>query len=73
MRKCKGKVNFYTNGRRQEQIFDLGYFHEWGCNYEEFETNTGNYSVAIVELPDGKIITPLPNDIEFIDKIVSEE
>lgn len=73
MRKCKGKVNIYTNGMRQEQNFDLGYFHEWGCNYEEFETGAGNYSVAIVELPDWKIITPLPNDIEFIDKIVSEE
>lgn len=73
MRKCKGKVNIYTNGMHQVLIFDLGYFHGWGCNYEEFETGAGNYSVAIVELPDGEIITPLPNDIEFIDKIVSEE
>lgn len=72
MRKCKGKVNIYTNGMQQEQTFDLGYFHEWGCNYEEFEIGAGNYSVAIVELPDGKIITPSPNDIEFIDKIKAQ-
>lgn len=56
----------------QEQIFDLGYFHEWGCSYEEFETGAGNYSVAIVELPNGKIVTPSPNDIEFIDKIETQ-
>jgi len=30
-------------------------FHTWGCNFEEFENGTGNYSVAIVELADGSI------------------
>ena len=46
---------------------------ECGKNrFEEFETGAGNYSVAIVELPNGKIVTPSPNDIEFIDKIETQ-
>lgn len=30
-------------------------FHQWGVNYEEFETGPGNYSSAIVEFPDGSV------------------
>ena len=32
-----------------------GYFHEFGVDYEEFETGAGNYSTAIVEMPDGSV------------------
>ena len=32
-----------------------GLFHEFGTDYEEFETGPGNYSAAIVEMPDGSI------------------
>lgn len=52
---CNGKVKFGT-----------GLFHQWGCNYEEFETGPGNYSTAIVEMEDGKIKN-IPCDlIQFI-------
>lgn len=64
MRKCKGK--YYKNGKIEE--FTLGYFHQWGCDYEEGETNYGNFTVAIVELPDGTIVQPLPGAIQFLDK-----
>lgn len=43
-------------------------FHQWGNAYEEFETGPGNFTVAIVELPDGKIVTPDAKDIQFIDR-----
>ena len=69
MRKCKGKLLVCKNGKYEEEKFELGFFHEWGVNYEEFESGAGNYSVAIVELPDGKIITPLAEDIQFLDLI----
>lgn len=68
LRKCKGRVNVCINGRWQMQEFELGYFHQWGMNFEEFENGPGNYSVAIVELPDGRIVMPTANDIEFLDK-----
>ncbi len=44
-----------------------GLFHQWGNSYEEFESGAGNYSVALVELPDGTIAEVLPSNIKFID------
>ena len=35
-----------------------GEFHQWGVDYEEFESGPGMYSTAIVEMPDGTIKTP---------------
>lgn len=69
MRKCKGRYSVYENGKWEEREFEMGYFHQWGADYEEFESGPGNYSVAIVELPGGKIVTPVAQNIEFIDFI----
>lgn len=44
-----------------------GKFHCWGANYEEFESGAGNFSVGIVELPDGTIAEVLPSNIKFVD------
>lgn len=33
----------------------VGLFHEFGCDYEEFDSGAGNYSTAIIELEDGAI------------------
>ena len=44
-----------------------GHFHEWGVDYEEFDANAGMYTVAIVELFDGQVITVLPNLIQFVE------
>lgn len=65
MRKCKGR--YYKKGAYEN--FELGYFHQWGCNFEEFESGAGNYSVAIVELPNGEIVMTLPDDITFLEPI----
>jgi hypothetical protein len=32
-----------------------GIFHEFGSDYEEFETGPGNFSTAIVEMSDGSV------------------
>ena len=32
-----------------------GIFHQFGADYEEFETGPGNFTTAIVEMPDGSI------------------
>ena len=42
-----------------------GTFHEFGVCYEEFETGAGNFSIAIVELPNGEIINPPVELIRF--------
>lgn len=70
LRRCKGRYYF----RSYWYEFDLGYFHEWGMNYEEFgDIGVGNYSVAIVELPDGRIVMPVADDIVFIDLIENRD
>lgn len=43
-------------------------FHQFGVDYEEFETGPGNYSTAIIELPGG-IVKNIPVElIKFIHK-----
>ena len=42
-------------------------FHQWGCEYEEFESGPGNYTVAVVEFADGSIGTVTPECIRFLD------
>ncbi len=33
----------------------VGLFHQWGCDYEEFESGAGTYSTAIIEMEDGTV------------------
>ncbi|MFK3794763.1 hypothetical protein [Pseudomonas sp. NPDC088444] len=48
-----------------------GKFHGWGVEYEEFESGPGNYTVAIVEMADGKVQTLPPFLIRFIDSDIA--
>jgi hypothetical protein len=43
-----------------------GLFHEWGVGCSEGETSFGNYSIALIELPDGTIEEVLPTNIKFV-------
>lgn len=48
-KKAKGAAHF-------ERIFvGHGIFHQFGVDYEEFDAGAGNYSTAIVEMPDGTV------------------
>lgn len=55
-------------GMFEEGYSRKGMFHKWGVSYEEFETNAGNSTVAIIELEDGTVETALPHNIKFDDK-----
>ncbi len=48
------------------EFIQPGLFHKWGNAFEEFESGPGNYTVAIVELPDGTIEEVLPSNVKFI-------
>jgi len=55
---------------------DNGIFHEFGCGYEVLEDGIGNYSTALVEMPDGSIenvpvelIVMRDNSVIAIDQI----
>jgi hypothetical protein len=40
-----------------------GEFHQWGNACEQ--EGPGNYTVAIIELPGGRIVTALPENVKF--------
>lgn len=63
-RKCSGKYFVRERGFIE---FSLGYFHEWGIDSEEVEGGVLNYTIGIVELKNGKIVTVMPENIKFID------
>jgi len=61
----KGRVE--GTGMTETDYPSRGFFHTWGVNYEEYEINTVNYTVALVETRDGTIVEVLPTDLKFID------
>lgn len=44
-----------------------GKFHQFGVDYEELNDGVGNFSTAIVEMPDGKVVNVPVDLIEFIE------
>lgn len=54
-------------GQWYTEVVEIGLFHEWGVEYEEFDTGPGNYSVAIVELPDGQVKTYPAHRVKFTE------
>lgn len=57
------------SGRNVWELQEQGVavFHEFGVDYEEFESGPGCFSIAIIELPDGKVLTVRADQIRFID------
>lgn len=53
----------------QKTMLELGTatFHQFGTQYEEFENGPGNYTVAIVEWPGGRVEMVTPECIRFLD------
>lgn len=48
---------------------NVGLFHKFGNDYEEFENGPGNFSIAIIELLNGEIVSVPVELIQFTDKI----
>ena len=44
-----------------------GLFHQWANAYEESSEGFGNYTVAIIEMPDGTIKQVIPSNIKFVE------
>lgn len=62
MRQCKGR--YFKDGKFYE--FELGYFHQWGSDYEEFEAAPGNFTTAIVDWT-ADLTTDLGLDLKELD------
>ena len=62
------KVEVYNNYKK-EKLIHVGTFHQWGVDAVEVcEGSAPVWTVAIVELEDGSIITPAPTEIKFCYK-----
>lgn len=59
LRKVKGKYFQWCE-------FNFGYFHTWGIEFEQIGIEVAHYSIALVELEDGRIIKVLPENLLFI-------
>jgi hypothetical protein len=46
-----------------------GLFHQWAAAYEESTAGFGNYTVGLIELPDGTMAEVLPSNIKFIEPV----
>ena len=64
-------VKYYGHERKEGQShFDrvlkgTAIFHQFGVDYEEFDSGPGNFSTAIIELPDGTVKNIYVELIEF--------
>lgn len=47
------RINGTTSSKKVEDGTAL--FHQWGFDYQEFESGAGNYSTAIIERDDGTV------------------
>lgn len=62
MRRCKARL--LKNGKAYDVC---GIFHQWGSAYHEFETGPGNFTTAIIELDDGKVVEADVGSVQFLD------
>jgi hypothetical protein len=65
----------YVRGPNHYVVTEIGeaLFHCWGQEAVEAENGFGNYTVAIVEYPDGSVSGLSPERIRFLPDVVAEE
>ena len=59
------ETKLVTPDKWETKSLGLAWFHQWGVDYEEFETGPGNFSVAIVEFADGTVKTVPAESVNF--------
>jgi len=57
-----------NKGRFTKVEIAQGYFHQWGCDFEECDTGCGNYSTAIVEKDNGEVVNVPADMIKFLEQ-----
>jgi hypothetical protein len=61
-----GKEVVSGTGCFDDKFKNEGKFHQWGLDFEEFESGPGNYTIAIIENEAGIIEKILPHNVQFI-------
>lgn len=65
MRKAKVFERMRVGGAWSRVEVGVGVFHGFGCDFEELENGARNYSTAIVEMDDGRIMNPAVEMVVF--------
>lgn len=50
-----------------KEFVGAGKFHQFGCDFEQFEDGAGNFTTAVVEMPDGSIENIAVDLVRFDD------
>ena len=53
--------------RMEKVVVESGVFHQFGCDYDEYEGGPGNFSTAIIETSDGSVRNVPVGLIKFDD------
>ena len=64
----QGRRKIEGTGCWETKFKHIGLFHQWASAYEEFELGAGNYTVALIENPDGTISEVLPSNLKFLSE-----
>lgn len=62
----KRAFNPSTQKTETEKV-QVGKFHQFGCDFEEFETGAVNFTTAVVEYDDGTVVNMPVQLIKFVD------
>ena len=62
MRRCRATI-----WENREQVPVEGLFHQWGQQYEDGgDAGIGNYTTAIIELDNGRVVEAMPDTVVFL-------
>lgn len=65
MRKVLYFERVFKHTTSVKEVIGQATFHQWGTDYQEFDSGPGNYSTAIIELPDGTVLNHPADMIKF--------
>ena len=65
-------VSRYTGGSEPTPV-GQAQFHGFGFEYQELDEGVGNYTVAIIEWPNGTVETVTVNRIKFVSPLQTTE
>ena len=69
LRRCKADV-WAAGGKR---LPVEGMFHQFANQYEDCgDAGVANYTVALIELSDGRIVEAIPDTVQFLDRRPAE-
>lgn len=58
----------YPGAEGKKIEYGIGLFHQFGVDCGEFEVGFGNFTTAIIEMPDGTVESVPVKSIKFLDK-----